>query len=384
VSVIDLAGVPRRAPRPRPRVVAVAASLFAGALFGAPLASHGGEPPDPPLMVVDLHVDVPWQVHFKGRSLDLGDGMARLDALAKGGYGGIVFPIYLPDKAHKDGAHIADADAIFGTIEKIIAKNPVFLPLRSPYAEPGRISTFLAIEGAGAFAADITQIDRFIDRGLRLVSPAHAKNTALSSSATGEKTDHGLTDLGKAFCDRVYARGALIDVSHVSDAAFDDIAAIAAKYGAPVVATHSNARALAHHPRNLTDDQLRLIGRTGGVAGINFHADFVAGGASATLEDVVRQVEHMVKVAGPEHVAVGSDFDGGITPPEGLEDASTFPVLAAALRKRGMTYEAVLAIFSLNALRVLGWRAPARDPGASAPAAASDPADAGPPSDAGR
>jgi membrane dipeptidase len=331
-------------------------ALFAGALFAPHESQGGGAPADPPLMVVDLHVDLPWQVHFKGRPLALTEGHARLDALRAGGYGGLVFPIYLPDKAHKDGAHIEDADAIFATIEKIIAGNADFLPLGTKQAVPGKISTFLAIEGGGAFARDVAAIDRFIDRGLRLVSPAHAANSPLSAAATGKPVDHGLTALGKEFCERVYARGALVDVSHVSDAAFADIAAIAAKHGAPIVATHSNARAVANHPRNLTDDQLRTIRDTGGVAGLNFHAPFVAGKPEATLDDVLRQVDHMVQIAGIDHVALGSDFDGGIAPAGGLDDASKLPVLAAALRKRGMSYGDVLKIFSLNALRVLGWR----------------------------
>lgn len=316
---------------------------------------------DPALMVVDLHVDIPWQVHFKNRSPDLTEGHATLSALAKGGYGGIVFPIYLPDTAHKDGAHIEDADAIFATIERLVARNEVFLPLAARAAVPGRISTFLAIEGAGAFAADVAQIDRFIARGLRLVSPCHAKNSPLASSATGSKVDYGLTPLGKELCERVYAHGALVDVSHVSDASFADIAAIARAHRAPVVATHSNARAVAAHPRNLTDDQLRVIGETGGVAGVNFHAPFVTGTSEATVADVVKQVEHMVAIAGIDHVAVGSDFDGGIKPPEGLPDAGALPTLAAALRARGMSYDDVLKIFSLNALRILGWRPPARE-----------------------
>jgi len=342
------------------------AALFAGALLGTP--AHGRMPIDPgtrapstsapPIMVVDLHVDVPWQVHYKGRGVHLTEGHATIDALKAGGYGGIVFPIYLPDKAHKDGAHIEDADAIFETIEKIIAENKIFLPLLSTQAEPGRISTFLAIEGGGAFAKDITQIDRFIARGLRLVSPNHSANSPLSSSATGKKVHHGLTELGKEFCERVYQKGALIDVSHLSDRAFDDVAEIARRHRAPIVATHSNARAVADHPRNLTDAELQAIGETGGVAGLNLHAPFVSGGPDATLADVLKQVGHMVKVAGIDHVAVGTDFDGGIQPPRGLEGAGALPVLAAALQKRGMSYADVLKIFSLNALRVLGWRPP--------------------------
>ena len=332
------------------------------AVLAAPQDSRGGPVnPDPPFMVVDLHVDIPWQVHVKGRSPALTEGHARLETLTAGAYGGLVFPIYLPDQMHPDGSHIEDADAIFATIEKIIARNDLFLPLGATAAQPGKISTFLAIEGGGAFARDVPQIDRFIARGLRLVSPCHAKNTDLASSATGAKVTFGLTPLGQEFCERVYAHGALVDVSHVSDAAFADIAELARAHHAPVVATHSNARALGHHPRNLTDAQLAVIGETGGVAGVNFHAQFVNGTNEATLADVVKQVEYMVKVAGIDHVAVGSDFDGGIKPPEGLPDAGALPTLAAALRARGMSYDDVLKIFSLNALRILGWRPPARE-----------------------
>jgi membrane dipeptidase len=337
----------------------------AAALVSDPARSQGDAAgQEPPPMVVDLHVDIPYQVHFKGRARRLDEGHGRAAALRAGGYGGIVLPIYLPDKVRKEGPRIDDADAILATIEGIVQANPDLLPLGSARAEPGKISTFLSIEGAGAFAADITQIDRFIDRGVRLISPSHAANTELSSSATGKRVDHGLTELGKRFCERVYARGALIDVSHISDAAFADLVPIAGRHGAPIVATHSNARAVAASPRNLTDAQLRQIAASGGVAGLNFHAPYVTGRNDATMDEVIVQLEAMVRVAGVDHVAIGSDFDGGIVAPAGLEDASTLPALAARLRRRGMSREDVLKIFSLNALRVLGWR----------PAAASPPA----------
>lgn len=328
-----------------------------GLVVSAPPAA--GDPADPALMVVDMHVDLPWQVHFKGRSDDLREGHVREDALRAGGYGGIVLPIYLPDYLHKDGAHIEDAEAVLATIERLVAKNGIFLPLRSKQAAPGRVATFLAIEGAGAFAADPTKIDGFIERGVRFVGLVHAKNGPLASSATGERTSVGLTDVGKMFCNRVYDKGALVDVSHLSDAGFADLVPIAKAHGAPLVATHSNARVLAGAPRDLTDEQLRAIGDTGGVAGLNLHTPFLTKDAEAGVEHAVAQVEHMVKVAGIDHVAIGSDFDGGIKPPAGLDDAAAWPKLAAALRRRGMSYDDVLKIFSLNALRVLAWRPPA-------------------------
>lgn len=321
------------------------------------MSSHAAAP-EPPLMVVDLHVDVPWQVHFKGRDPRLIEGHANVNTLATGGYGGMVFPIYLPDYLNNAGPLISDAEAILATIEKIIGTAGSFIPPGTA-AAPGKITSFVSIEGAGAFAADITQIDRFIARGVRLIGPVHAKNNRLASSATGEKVEFGFTDTGKDFCERVYSRGALIDVSHLSDQAFAELVPLAKKHSAPIVATHSNSRKLADHPRNLSDEELRIIGETGGVAGLNFHSPFVSRKKDPSLDDVVAQVEHMVAVAGIDHVAIGSDFDGGIDPADGLEDASMLPALAERLKRKGMSRDDILKIFSLNALRVLGWRPPA-------------------------
>lgn len=334
---------------------AVAAAL---ALSIAPLFARADAAEHPWIGVVDMHDDLPWQVHFKGRSDDLKEGMLSLQAMQQGHYVGLVLPIYLPDKAHKDGPHIADADAVFETIRRIVAKHPqAFGPMLAPYGPGERISTFLAIEGGGAFAEDITAIDRFIARGLRFVSPCHQADTKLASSATGKsKGAYGLTDLGKQFANRVYDGGALIDVSHVSDATFADLVPIAKAHGAPIVATHSNARAIANVSRNLTDDELRTIAESGGIAGINFHSQFVNGEKTATMDDLLKMIDHMVAVAGIDHIGLGSDFDGGIDPVEGLEDASKLPALQAALEKHGMKHDDVMKIFGLNALRVIGWR----------------------------
>src|SRR5690606_20870976 len=100
-----------------------------------------------------------------------------------------------------------------------------------------------------------------------------------------------------------------------SDRAVEDVIALSRASGVPTIATHSNARALADHPRNLTDEQLRAIASTGGIVGVNFHSRFLVSGRPATLADVVKHVMHLVRVAGVEHVAIGSDFEGDINPP---------------------------------------------------------------------
>jgi membrane dipeptidase len=137
------------------------------------------------------------------------------------------------------------------------------------------------------------------------------------------------------------------------------VVALALEDGVPVVATHSNARALAPNRRNLTDDQLRAIAKTGGIVGVNFHSPFLVPSGRAQIKDVVRHIRHIVDVAGKDHVAIGSDFEGDITPPVGLESAEQFPNLVRALQKAGMASEVQL-ILSMNALRILCPAKPAR------------------------
>jgi membrane dipeptidase len=331
---------------------ALAFAAFASTFISSAFAAE----PDVSIMVVDLHADVPWQVRDRGRSPKLFEGQLRIEAIKAGQYGGIVLPIYISDKI-KGGPKISDAEAIYDAARSVVDASAIFLPLGSRAALPERISTFLAIEGAGAFADDPPAIDRFIDRGVRLVGLAHTRNNRFASAAMGKREKFGLTDLGKEFAKRIYEKGALVDVSHLSDLGFTDLVPIADSFGAPIVATHSNARALCNVPRNLTDDQLRHIGRTGGVAGLNFHASFVCSTSTKpTMIDVIKQLEYMVKLAGMDHVAIGSDFDGDIDPAEGLEDASRLPELAAELRRRKWMNDDILKVFSLNALRVLSYR----------------------------
>jgi membrane dipeptidase len=181
----------------------------------------------------------------------------------------------------------------------------------------------------------------------------HASDNALSGSATGARGG-GLSDLGKRFCARVYSAGALVDVSHMSEAAFADLVPLAKAAAAPIVATHSNARALAPHKRNLADAQLRAIADSGGVAGLNLHASFVAAGRPG-MAQVLAQVKHMVEVAGVDHVALGTDFDGG-NPVAAVGHAGKLPELAAALIEEGLAERDLRKIFGENALRILTWK----------------------------
>ena len=355
------AAAPSAGPEPGPSAAGAASGPSnPGASSSAATIPPNAEAAEWPPGVVDLHCDTPWQVRTKGRPPSLPEGHITAEKLRQGHYVGITLVMYAPDHAH-DHPTPADLDDLAATIDKIVAANDIFRKAPAPGSaagllgarSDGKVDAFMSIEGSQALSGDITQIDRFIARGVRLVGLVHARDNALAGSSGGT-SNGGLTALGKQLAERVYADGALVDVSHMSDAAFSDLVPIAKAAGAPIVATHSNARAVCDNKRNLTDEQLKTIADSGGVAGLNLHGKFVHRG-KAKLEHAVEQVLHMVKVAGIDHVAIGTDFDGG-EPLHDLEDASHMPALAEALRAKGLGEDDVRKVFHRNALRMLGWQ----------------------------
>jgi membrane dipeptidase len=323
---------------------------FALLLFGAVSTSSAAAEPEFP--VVDLHVDLPYQLGFHGKPLREGSGQAALTALRAGAVSGVVLPLFVPRDVSPTGPRKSDLeDSYLRVLSELFHGQGLELP--GCGRAPG-IRTWLSFEGAGPLADAPESLAAWVARGIRIVGLVHTEHNALaSSSGDAHPADYGLTEAGKQLLRRAHALGVAVDVSHASDRAVSDVLALARETGGVVVATHSNARALCDHPRNLGDDQLRGIAATGGVVGLNFHAPFVVRGRPATLADVVRQALYLVKVAGVEHVALGADFEGGIRPARGLEDASRFPDLARALRRAGLSEAGVRKLFAENALRVL-------------------------------
>ncbi|HXK17767.1 MAG TPA: membrane dipeptidase [Polyangiaceae bacterium] len=320
--------------------------LLLGALTSA---SAGAEPT---YAVVDLHVDLPYQLGYHAKPLREGMGQASLAELRVGGAYGVVLPLFVPHQVSPTGPRKSDLeDQYLRVLGELFHGEGLALP---GCGDVKGVHTWLSFEGAGPLADAPESLDAWVARGVRVVGLVHTEHNALASSSGDQHpVDYGLTEAGKLLVRRAHALGVAVDVSHASDRAVDDVLALAHETGGVVVATHSNARALCDHPRNLTDAQLRGIAATGGVVGLNFHAPFVVRGRPATLADVVRQAQHLVQVAGIEHVALGADFEGGIRPAKGLEDASHFPDLARALRAAGLGEAAVRQVFSENALRVL-------------------------------
>lgn len=322
-------------------------------LFSALLTLAGsGVSAEPIYPVVDLHVDLPYQLGFHARPLREGVGQAGLAQLRSGGAVGVVLPLFVPRDVSATGPRSSDLEAQYlRVLGELFAGPGLALPGCNDSRE---IRTWLSFEGAGPLAEDPGALDAWVARGVRVVGLVHTEHNQLASSSGDRRpARYGLTEAGRQLVRRAHALGVPVDVSHASDRAVEDTLTLARETGGVVVATHSNARALCEHPRNLSDAQLRAIAATGGVIGLNFHQPFVVRGRAATLDDVVRQALHLLKVAGPEHVALGADFEGGIRPARGLEDASQFPELARALRRAGVSETSVRKLFAENALRVL-------------------------------
>jgi membrane dipeptidase len=325
--------------------------MLGSLLVALPL--RGAETEPHPIGVVDLHVDLSYQTNYQGRAFGSGSGQFPAAALVRAGVVGVVLPLFVPREVTPSGPRESDYESSYARVYGELAKTP---PFRLPgcLAPSGGVRTWFAFEGIGALASKPEALASWAARGLRVVAPVHTwHNELASSSGDHPPQKFGLTEQGKIFARAAEHAGMLLDVAHASDRTARDLLALAAETHAPVIATHSNARALAAHPRNLGDAELRAIARSGGVVGVNFHSPFVVAGRPAALADVVRQVRYLVRVMGVTHVAIGSDFEGDIRPPPELADVSGYQRLAAALERDGMSRAEVAAVFSRNALRLL-------------------------------
>ena len=343
-----------------PRVLA-AFALGLGVLAALPL--QGAAVAERPFAVVDLHVDLSYQHNYRGRTFAGGSGQFPGGELVRAGVVGVVLPLYVPRRVSPAGPRLEHFEASYARVFSALARTE---PYRLPGCLPrrGGVATWLAFEGAGALAggagggsgapAAERALIAWAARGVRVLGPVHAfTNELASSSGDAGGARFGLTPAGRDVMRRAAALGMALDVSHASDRATREIVVIARESGAPVVATHSNARVLADHPRNLADAELRAIAATGGVVGLNFHSAFLARGRRATLADAVAHAKHLVRVMGPEHVAIGSDFEGDVAPPAELAGPAGYQRLARALLEAGLSRSSVEGVMSKNALRVL-------------------------------
>ena len=210
----------------------------------------------------------------------------------------------------------------------------------------GKMSAILTLEGTAGIDYNPALLEDLWAIGFRVSSLGwNEKNPLTGSNVTGG----GLTDLGREYVKEAQRLGMRIDVSHISDEGFWDILKITE---APILATHSNSRAVHNHSRNLTDDMFRAIRETGGVAGYNACREFT--GENPNLDTVCDHILHFMELdPDGKHIALGGDLDGVEAMPDGFEGVQSYPALARKLLDRGLTEENVMDIFWNNAIRVM-------------------------------
>ncbi len=341
------------------------------------------------LPVVDAHNDLPYKVRFEPGE----ERHTDFPRLLAGGVGLQLWSVFVPAW---DATPFATTLEQIDLVAEISAAAPDMTAIAGSLAEAeeirrsGRVAGMMGAEGGHSIESSLANLRELAGRGVRYLTLTHGSTIDWADSATDEPRHGGLTGFGRRVVAEMNELGVLVDISHVAPTTMRQALEVS---DAPVVATHSNAFSLAAHPRNLPDDVLEGIASSGGVACATFvpaflvpetaeqgldlfeadrrlrarfgrdeEAEFLAARKEmlAALEidrgsvtDVVDHIEHMAKVAGVDHVGIGSDFDGVEALPDGLEDASCYPAITAALLRRGWPEAGIRKVLGDNWRRVL-------------------------------
>jgi len=349
--------------------------------------------------LIDGHNDIPDAIRERGGldSVDFAASQPRLmtdiPRLLAGGVGGQFWAAYVPVTTIHGGEHPAVyALEQIDLVHRLCRKYPqTFAEATTAAAvernfKAGKISCLIGIEGGHAIENSLGALRMFFRLGVRYMTLTHWETIDWADAATDSAKHNGLTPFGEDVVREMNRVGMLVDLAHVSDATMVDAIRVSR---APVLFSHSSARALCDHVRNVPDSILRMVKANGGVVMVNFYPTFVseavraygdsvtarsralraagvdsaaiadsvkgwdARAPKATLSQVADHIAHVRDVAGVDHVGVGSDFDGITTVPAGLEDVSKFPDLLAELLRRGWSEQDVRKVAGLNVLRVL-------------------------------
>jgi len=385
-------------------LAAIAATLLAQAPpADTPISAHARQLHERAI-VIDSHDDTPQRMLFD-KTFDITarhkDGHIDVPRMREGGLDALFFSIWVPSDITGPPA-VKRALDLIDCVREAARLHPNDLMLATTAADIRRaaaehkIAALMGMEGGHMIDDDVRLLRVYAALGVRYMTLTHFKNNNWADSSTDTSAHNGLTAFGKDVVREMNRLGMMVDISHVADKTFWDVIETTK---APVVASHSSARAIANHPRNMTDDMLRALAKNGGVVMINYHAAFLSeefrvasekksgtvvesmaamskkcGGneACTTLESeridheamargelpkvywdkIVEHIDHAVKVAGADHVGLGSDFDGA-TMPIGMEDASKLPKITDALLKKGYSDADIEKILGGNILRVM-------------------------------
>lgn len=214
----------------------------------------------------------------------------------------------------------------------------------------GKISAFLTIEEGGVLKGKLHNLRNLYRLGVRLITLTwNYPNEIGYPNFEKQYREKGLTSFGKEAIYEMNKLGMLIDVSHLSDKGFYDVAELSSK---PFIASHSNARSVTNHSRNLTDDMIKILANKGGVTGLNYAKEFLSEAPSCSIEDMVCHIKHIINIGGIDVIALGSDFDG-MTPSFEIDDFSDVVKLIDALKKSGLAQSEIEKICYKNALRII-------------------------------
>lgn len=219
-----------------------------------------------------------------------------------------------------------------------------FIKCKEDFDKKG-VGIILGIEGGESIEGDISRMEQLFNSGVRVFGLTW--NTPGDISGTAVGGGGGLTPFGRQVVKEAERLGMVIDVSHISEQGFYDVAIMAEK---PFIASHSNSKALCNHPRNLTDDQFKAIIKAGGVAGVNYYTDFL--GDFKGIDGIIAHIEHFMSLGGEENIGIGADLDGGITLPDGIEGVKDHYKVLNALLQRNYSEKQVQNIAINNFKRV--------------------------------
>ena len=355
------------------------------------------------MFVLDSHCDTPSQI-LRLRDLSKDNEYAHVDfpKLKRGGVDGAFFALYIPAGMDSDAdMAFAYAQRLLDGVKDAVAANSCCASFAVSQSEAftnkskGQFSVMLGLENGSPIGKDMDRLRWFHDAGVRYITLCHSGNNQICDSCAPKSTRWGgLSSFGKELVKEMNRLGMLVDVSHISDASFYDVLECSQK---PVVATHSCCRALADHPRNMTDDMIRSLASNGGVLQINFYplfidssfkhilaasgimergelieAEFIADPANVQKREawnriqdeltalsrpsfklIADHIDHAVEIAGIDHVGIGSDFDGIEITPQGMENIGMMPVLFEELRSRGYSESDLTKIAGENFFRIL-------------------------------
>ena len=357
-------------------------------------------------VVADLHCDTPLQIR---RGYEIGERHNHyhidIPRLKDGGVDLQVFALFVDAGIDLDKCFL-EVENLYNPLISQIEKNKEQIEICKSVTEferiksSNKISAFLGIENGMAIENDLRKLEYFYEKGVRYMTLSHSKSHDWCSSSSDEGRDKfGLTDFGRVVVKKMNELGMIVDVSHISVKAFYDVIDTTDK---PIIASHSNAFAICSHDRNLNDEQLRAVAKNGGVVGINFASHFLSGQFSKGLKKyfsensaakeemynsflatdktkmdqdtgylaqihkirnqfesiypdlniIADHIDYITNLIGFDHIALGSDYDGILDPPDGVEDCSKLPNLTAELLNRGYNHENLKKILGLNFIRV--------------------------------